>query len=261
MIITVCVFLALVTHEAGHALVAWVTGLSPRLIRIGAGPIVCRARVKGMTFVVGLIPLEGYVLTLPRAPNRRFAWALFLIARRSCQFGRNGPVGRPSPVLSKGWGEPWLARRSTGCRRIRQSSPGTTENPRSATRDGRIAPLAPLFSRDQDPFDRVYRAFFKMPGARHSGAANSFRSVREVIFQINRFARPGNATWECREALDVLNPLLRCGNLPPAPSTVKRPYRGAATNIMRFWLWPMLVSARAPTNPCATMRRCISSAV
>jgi hypothetical protein len=66
----------MIAHEFGHAGMAWLVGLSPRLIRIGEGPMLVRFRMGRALFDMRRWPLYGYVAYLP-APRGRI-WARIL---------------------------------------------------------------------------------------------------------------------------------------------------------------------------------------
>src|SRR6188472_1523348 len=55
---------ALVFHELGHALAAWLVGVRIWGIRLGVGPVLWRKTMAGCHFQVGLLPFLGSVRLL-----------------------------------------------------------------------------------------------------------------------------------------------------------------------------------------------------
>ena len=69
-----------VAHEAGHALAGWCVGLPPRLVTLGRGPVLLRARLGGWAWlVVRGIPFTGSVRCLPPTSGQRGAMAAVLL--------------------------------------------------------------------------------------------------------------------------------------------------------------------------------------
>ena len=61
----VSIVLALVVHEGGHILGALATGIVPRVLVLGIGPVVLRLRRGAIVVVFRAVPLTGYVLSEP----------------------------------------------------------------------------------------------------------------------------------------------------------------------------------------------------
>src|SRR5215203_1122459 len=57
-------WIALLFHELGHALAAWLVGVRIWGIRLGIGPMIWRGTVAGCRLQIGLLPLLGSVQLL-----------------------------------------------------------------------------------------------------------------------------------------------------------------------------------------------------
>jgi hypothetical protein len=78
-------WIALILHEAGHALAAWLVGVRIWGIRLGAGPVIWQGTVAGCRVHLALFPVLGAVQLLDAdastigyrdiyAPTWRFEW-------------------------------------------------------------------------------------------------------------------------------------------------------------------------------------------
>jgi hypothetical protein len=57
-------WVALIFHELGHALAAWLVGVRIWGIRLGSGPVIWRGQIGGCRVQLGLLPLLGSVQLL-----------------------------------------------------------------------------------------------------------------------------------------------------------------------------------------------------
>jgi membrane-associated protease RseP (regulator of RpoE activity) len=78
-------WIALIFHELGHALAAWLVGVRVWGIRLGLGPLVWHGQVRGCRVQIGVLPILGSIQLLDAdasaigyrdiyAPQWRFEW-------------------------------------------------------------------------------------------------------------------------------------------------------------------------------------------
>jgi hypothetical protein len=74
------VFVQVSLHEAAHALVSRLVGLSPFAVIVGKGPLLFRGRAWGLDLYLHALPLFGVVQLIPPPPGTRWQGAAYSIS-------------------------------------------------------------------------------------------------------------------------------------------------------------------------------------
>lgn len=80
--VLVAFHLLIALHELGHATIARTLGYRVRSIILGAGPLLCRTRIRGIQLEVHPLPLMGYTELRPGGSSRSLPRTLSLTALR-----------------------------------------------------------------------------------------------------------------------------------------------------------------------------------
>src|SRR5262245_11578205 len=86
-------WLGILVHEVGHFVCARAIGLRVRLVSVGAGPLLARRQIAGVTFVFRLLPVYGHVET--------DSWDYFP-RRRATLFILGGMIGNAALIFLLG---------------------------------------------------------------------------------------------------------------------------------------------------------------
>ena len=204
-----------IAHEAGHALAAWLLRLSPKLISIGIGPVLLRARLGKAWLVMRLVPLSGFVAILPLMRERRLASAMLFLAGAGSNAVSFILLAAAFHVWPEQGGVFWFLALAQAFFVFFPLIPfRATVSGLSCGTDG--LRLLRLLSRSRpDVFAEAHSELLRLVIPEGTRLPPPSANFPEIAYQISRPDRSSEA-WARRDAAEVLRGMLSRNDLPTA---------------------------------------------
>ncbi len=207
--------LAVISHEAGHALVGTLAGMPPRIINLGLGPTLWTGRWRTHLIILRVFLIQGYVQTVWRPNRSRLSKMAFAIGGVMGNFAAFGVFSAIAAMRTEA--SPVCATLAAAQGYVAMLTlipwPSRIDGQRSGS-DG-LQFLGYLFKSSTDAFPGIYRKLVAAVDPDAAEGAVPSCDIAEALIMLNRFGT-AKALWERRYWLGCLRDQIYDGALSSA---------------------------------------------